>query len=225
VGSGDVVRAVVDHAPSAIVLIDGVFGQAPAVRHKEILWAMARGVRMYGAASIGALRAAELAPHGMVGHGLIFRWYRRTPLADDAEVTVPMGPQELGSRALGEALIDIRLTLRRAERQGVIDKQLRQQLERQARSNHFSIRTFKSLLAVAASQSESIETLEALKTWLAHGLVKQKRNDAVGLLTHLSRFRTFEPGLMVKSEFELTESFAYDMDYYNLLDKILPNGA
>lgn len=32
VGCGDVVRAVADYAPSAIVLIDGVFAQRPAVR-------------------------------------------------------------------------------------------------------------------------------------------------------------------------------------------------
>ncbi|MGO7565147.1 TfuA-like protein, partial [Rhizobium johnstonii] len=62
VGCEDVVRAVAEYTPSSIVLIDGVFAQRPAVRHQEILWAIARGVRMYGEASIGALRAAELAP-------------------------------------------------------------------------------------------------------------------------------------------------------------------
>ncbi|MFF9451190.1 TfuA-like protein [Streptomyces althioticus] len=55
-----------------VVLIDGVYHQAPALRHKEILAAMGRGIRMVGAASIGALRAAELAPYGMHGVGRIY---------------------------------------------------------------------------------------------------------------------------------------------------------
>ncbi len=52
--------AALEHRPSAILLIDGVFQGEPAVRHKEILWTMSRGVPVFGAASMGALRAAEL---------------------------------------------------------------------------------------------------------------------------------------------------------------------
>ena len=58
---GSVVRTVRDFSPSAIVLIDGAFGKVPAVRHKEILWALACGIPVLGAASMGAIRAAELA--------------------------------------------------------------------------------------------------------------------------------------------------------------------
>ena len=119
---GSVFRAVVEHRPAVLAIIDGAFAQRPAVRHKEILWAMAGGVEVHGAASMGALRAAELAPYGMIGHGFVYRWYRRTPLADDEEVAVAMAPPELGSAALGEALINMRLTLRRAERRGVVGR-------------------------------------------------------------------------------------------------------
>ena len=62
--------------PRAVGIIDGYFQQVPSVWHKEILWAMAQGVHVFGSASMGALRAAELAPFGMRGVGLIFEAYR-----------------------------------------------------------------------------------------------------------------------------------------------------
>lgn len=225
VGCADVVRTVAKHAPAAIVLIDGVFGELPAVRHQEILWAVARGVRIYGAASIGALRAAELAPQGMIGHGLIYRWYRRHPLADDADVTVPMAPTALGSRALGDALIDIRLTLKKAERIGIIQRRLRCELESLARTLHFSERSFPKLLTAAENNHHPAGELQALKAWLKIGAANQKRTDAVNLLTYLARQNISNPNKPIQLEFELTESFANDMEYYNMLGTVLSKGT
>jgi hypothetical protein len=113
---GAIAYVVSEVKPAVIVLIDGVFGHVPAIRHKEILWALSKNVCMCGAASMGAIRAAELHSEGMQGYGLIYRWYRATPLADDDEVAVAMSPVEMGSRPIGEALINIRLTLRLAVR-------------------------------------------------------------------------------------------------------------
>jgi len=220
---GDIARAVMDHAPSAIALIDGVFAQSPAVRHKEILWAMSRGVRVLGASSMGAIRAAELTAYGMIGHGIIFRWYRRTALGDDGDVAVPMTPTELGSHALGDALIDIRLTLRMAERDRVIGQHLRRTLERLARSIHYSERSYKRLLS-AAEEIDPGPELDRLKLWLPNGLRSQKRLDAVGLLRLLSS----SGGDLAKTpradSFELTEAFAYDMGHYNFTDVLLCGG-
>ncbi|MFJ3880832.1 TfuA-like protein [Streptomyces sp. NPDC090077] len=75
-----------------VVLIDGVYHQAPALRHKEILAAMGRGVGVVGAASIGALRAAELAPYGMLGVGHIYTAYVRGGIEGDDEVAVGQAP-------------------------------------------------------------------------------------------------------------------------------------
>jgi hypothetical protein len=73
---GDIWRAVRAHRPAAIGLIDGVFLDAPAVWHREILWALSEGVHVFGAASMGALRAAELDGFGMRGVGRIYAAYR-----------------------------------------------------------------------------------------------------------------------------------------------------
>ena len=68
---GDVYRVAL-HRPQAIGIIDGYFQSVPTVRHKEILWAMSCGIHVFGCASIGALRAAELLPFGMEGVGAVF---------------------------------------------------------------------------------------------------------------------------------------------------------
>jgi hypothetical protein len=222
---GSVVRAVREYQPRAIVLIDGSFGKVPAVRHKEILWALAGGIPVFGAASMGAIRAAELAAVGMQGHGFICRWYSLTPLADDDEVAVAMSPPELGAEALSEALINIRLTLRRAARSGVISKEEQHALEALARDTHFVDRSYARLLADGRSAlpRESERALERLANWLPLNAIDRKREDAVGLLRRLAQ----NPGLLDERlsvpPFRLTEAWAYDLDAAGLWgDDIAP---
>lgn len=107
---GDLLAAVDDGA-TAIGLIDGVFGSAGSVWHKEILFALSRGVAVYGASSMGALRAAECARYGMVPVGSIARDYCDGRLDDDAAVALLMGPEELGYMPLVEPLVDVWPTL------------------------------------------------------------------------------------------------------------------
>lgn len=216
VGQGDVIRAVKQHAPSVIAIIDGVFAQRPAVRHKEILWAMSSGVRIHGASSMGAIRAAELSDCGMVGQGFVFRWYRRTKLADDADVAVAMAPPELGSNALSEALIDMRLTLKKAERDGVIGRRLRMSLEHAARSLHFTERSIAAALSHLDRDPGQEKEIENLSNWLATGTIRQKKRDAIRLLATLSSPSAPTVAARKPSIFELTDAFAYDLKYANL---------
>ena len=87
VSQGDVYRAARSR-PRAIGIIDGYFSGAPSVWHKEILWAISEGVPVFGSASMGALRAAELHSYGMRGVGRIFEAFRDGVLEDDDEVAV-----------------------------------------------------------------------------------------------------------------------------------------
>ena len=95
VSQGDVLRSAT-RRPTAIGIIDGRFHDVPAVWHKEILWALSRGIPVYGSASMGALRAAELAPYGMRGVGKIFEAYHSGLLNDDDEVAVAHGDADTG---------------------------------------------------------------------------------------------------------------------------------
>ncbi|MFE2965815.1 TfuA-like protein [Streptomyces sp. NPDC059340] len=102
-----------------VVILDGVYHQAPALRHKEILAALHRGVRVIGAASIGALRAAELHEFGMLGVGAIFAAYVNGDIDGDDEVAVGQEPGH-DSRALTWPMVNLRHVLELAEREGVV---------------------------------------------------------------------------------------------------------
>ena len=100
---GDIYRAAL-RRPRAIGIVDGYFSQAPAIWHKEILWTMAQGIYVFGSASMGALRAAELHAFGMRGVGRIFADFRDGVFEDDDEVAVEHGPAELSFVAVSEPM-------------------------------------------------------------------------------------------------------------------------
>ena len=93
---GDIVSDVVNLNPTRIILIDGVFRENLSPWHKEIVYALQYpGVKaIYGAASMGALRAAELDFLGMIGIGKIYEWYRDGVTEDDSEVALSFAQRE-----------------------------------------------------------------------------------------------------------------------------------
>ncbi|QRM29963.1 TfuA-like protein [Microvirga sp. VF16] len=212
---GDIVEAVQLLRPRIIVLIDGAFGSVPTVRHKEILWALAQGVEIFGASSLGALRAAELAGYGMRGYGLIYRWYRSVPFAEDDEVAVAMAPPELGAGALGDALIDMRITFNRAVRAGIVPPNLREHLVGIARSTHFLERSYSHVLTRAEAEipAQYASSLRNLQAWLRDHTISQKRIDAIGLLRQLAmRAGTRMTEAVRAPRFQLTEAFVRDLE-------------
>jgi hypothetical protein len=137
---GSVFRAV-ERGYRRIGIIDGFFGNTPSVWHKEILHAIAGGVEVSGAASTGALRAAELAPYGMRGIGRIYRLYRMGSIADDDEVCVVHGIAELDFMPLSDPMISIRVTLRRLRRAGLVDRAEEAAIAGDVKRLHFAERT------------------------------------------------------------------------------------
>ena len=76
-------------------------------------------MRVFGAASLGALRAAECAPFGMEGVGAIFERCRSGALEDDHELALAYAPRELDYAPLTEPLVNVRATLDAAVAAGV----------------------------------------------------------------------------------------------------------
>jgi hypothetical protein len=190
VRQGDVYLAA--QSGSAIIgITDGYFEIVPTVWHKEILWAMHRGIHVYGGASIGALRAVELVDFGMTGIGQVYEQYRAGRLTDDDEVAVMHGPEELGYVQVTEAMVNIRATIDRALQLGIIEAGLAAALVRIAKSQFYKDRTYEAVIRTAAEQRLAPEALERFVRWLPQGQVDQKRIDAVNLLeavtAHLDR--------------------------------------
>lgn len=184
---GDVYRAA-RRRPRAIGIIDGYFEGAPSVWHKEILWAMAEGIAVFGAASMGALRAAELEPFGMRGIGEIFANYRSGRIEDDDEVAVEHGPAEVGFIPLSEPMVNIRATLARAVAGGIVGEDIARGLADLAKQQFYKERRWEDLLRLGRAGGLDSPALERLAQWLPENAIDLKREDAVKLAGAVADF-------------------------------------
>jgi hypothetical protein len=178
---GDLACAVLEGA-TAIGLVDGYFDAVAAVWHKEILFALSRGVHVCGAASMGALRAAECAPFGMLPIGEIALSYLDGRRDDDADVGLTHAPAELGYLPLTEPMVDVEATLARLAALDLLQPGEHAALLAQARSLHFSERPVERLFAPAWGERGIV-----LGTLYRQHHVPQKQRDALELLDHLRR--------------------------------------
>ena len=178
---GDLLAAVGDGA-TIIGLIDGVFHQESAVAHREILTAIKHGVKVIGASSMGALRAAEMDTLGMMGIGKIYRMYKNGELESDDEVALVFDPSS--GLALSEPLINIRFTLERALNTGIIDPAAYNALLSSARSLFYPKRTYGTIVSDAGDAIDE-KTRQQFLNWVIRGACDQKREDAVAALEYI----------------------------------------
>ena len=179
---GDVARAVIQGA-KAIGLVDGLFETVASVWHKEILFALSEGVEVFGAASIGALRAAECASFGMVGIGLIYQRYASGELDDDAAVAQLHAPAEFGYAPLTEALVNVEATITAVEQLDLISRVEVAALLGAARRIYFKDRTWSWL----TGEMEGIvgQRRNAIGEVLVAGRIDVKQRDAEALALHM----------------------------------------
>jgi hypothetical protein len=181
---GDITRAVSDGA-TTIVLIDGVFESGPSVWHKEILWALSRGVGVVGAASMGALRAAELYQFGMLGHGEVFKSFTNGELHDDDEVAVLHGPAETGYMPLSDAMVDIRDAVRSALAEDVFTPNEAATIISFAKTEYFKTRNIKCAIQTGLKDTRSVEEIKEILAWFTRRPMSAKARDATSLLVNL----------------------------------------
>jgi len=165
VKQGDVLRALADGA-THLGIVDGYFDQVPSVWHKEILFALESGCVVYGASSMGALRAAELHPFGMIGVGEVFERYARGELTDDDEVALVHGPESSGYRSISEAMVNLRDRLDAAVARGVITRAQGDEAATQLKALPYPARSMRALLALrpelAGGSGPSLKERDAL---------------------------------------------------------------
>lgn len=171
--------ALLDDPPAAVGLIDGHFGIAPTVWHKEILELLAHGVRVLGAASIGALRAAELEAHGMEGVGAIFAAYRDGAIERDDAVMVLQAPAEFGFAPLTLPLVDAEQVLCALE----CEPRARRVMQRIVRTMPYETRTWERCLAAYRARTGSDFPLALAVLAAAPSL---KRQDTALLIERLA---------------------------------------
>jgi hypothetical protein len=183
---GDVLALCASASPPAVIgLVDGFFYQRLAVHFKELLLALEQGIRVLGAASMGALRACELEPFGMRGIGEVFRLYQRRRIDGDDEVAVLHGDASTGFVPLTDALVNMRHTFAQAAAAGVISRRTQGRLVAEAKRLHFTERRYPAVLDALDGELAADER-EDLARYLREHAVDLKRQDALLLVDALA---------------------------------------
>jgi len=180
---GDVYRAVVEGA-NVIGLIDGIYEYVPAIWHKEILFGLSKGVHTFGAASMGALRAAECAAFGMVGIGEIYEGFASNRLEDDSDVAQAHAPAEMGYLPLSEPLVNVRATISRCLDLLLVSREEHDALQAVARDTFFKERTYRQMARKAIGDVARAEQVIAL---LRQNMINLKLQDARLLIEAVAR--------------------------------------
>ncbi|MGH3632568.1 MAG: TfuA-like protein, partial [Mycobacterium sp.] len=178
----------------------------PSVQHKEILFALNRGIRVYGCSSMGAIRAAELADCGMVGIGGIFRSYRDGTCTDDDEVAVAHADHEHSYRALSTPMVTIRRILSAAACKKIVTEETAATLVVIAKQLFYADRHWGTLIERGRAAGLENADLSALRTFVRGNSPDPKRDDAIEALRSIDRAGSSAPPRM--PSFEATYNWA-----------------
>ncbi|MFD8733513.1 TfuA-like protein [Streptomyces sp. NPDC059618] len=192
-----------------VLIIDGVYQHFAPIRHKEILAQLARGVHVAGTASLGALRAAELAGFGMQGLGHVYREAHAGRLSADADVAVLHADDSAGARRLTEAMVCVRHALGELLRAGELDPGQAARLEGAAARLHFTERSATALRHAAGPDRDAVQLL--LDHLKHHGDIKTR--DARHALDTLAARPVPEPAPAPGTAEAWTSSYGREWDF------------
>ena len=175
---GDLSLAVKEN-PDIIGIIDGVFHQNSAVGHKEILNAIKNGIEVYGASSMGALRASELDTLGMTGIGYVYNQYASGEVDSDDDVAVMLDSETL--EALSEPLINMKYVFTNAVAENIITEDEKDELLQIAKETFYPKRNYAQTLRSSSLDNDQKDKLiDFIRT-----SPDIKKEDAKKLLYHI----------------------------------------
>ena len=187
IAAGDLWALPIDPGDT-VAIIDGFFLQRRSIRHKELIDLLRQSVRVVGAASMGALRAAELHQAGMVGVGRIFSWYRDGIIDADDEVAVVHADAEAGYAQRTRAVVDLRASLKRAVDAGEISPDMESRVLDVVRSMPFIERDDDAIRQRLRRDSvQAADNLQAYDRAVGDFWVDVKAQDARRLLDGIAQ--------------------------------------
>ena len=145
--------------PGRVLIVDGVFHESTPVWQREILRLLQAGWRVFGASSMGALRALELEPYGMIGLGTVFEWYRSGRIEGDDEVALIHGVAEMGYRPLTLPMVDVRDALAGLVAEGALAPAQLSGILSSFKFMGHEKRTLSALLAVVGAQGGDVSAV------------------------------------------------------------------
>jgi hypothetical protein len=153
-----------------------VFAGMPSVWHHEIRAAAACGVAVFGAASMGALRAAELPQH-MTPVGLIANKYVSGEWNDDADVALLHADKSDDYRPLTVPQVNVWATLQRAVREKTVPLAVSKKLLQASAAMFYQDRTWERITALLSDKYRA-----SFAQFLNSSTVDQKALDAAECL-------------------------------------------
>lgn len=175
---GDLNPAIKEN-PDIIAIIDGIFHQNSAVGHREILNAIKKGIKVYGASSMGALRASELDVLGMEGVGYCYNEYASGNITSDDDVAVMLDSDTLES--LSVPLISMNYVFTNAVNENIITPKEKNELIKITKETYYPQRNYANTL----SQSSLDETKKNELIDFIRNSKDIKKEDAKTLLNHI----------------------------------------
>ena len=197
---GDLVKV---GSGTVVGIIDGVFGETLAISPGEIRDAIDRGVAIYGAASMGALRAAEIPK--VKGVGRIFEMYRSGAIDRDDEVALLFAPETY--QPLTVPLINFRYAVERLMRSTTLRREDGNALIEACAKLHYKRRTYQEIFdnSELARNKDVKDIIQLLKSF------DLKRDDAQFLLETLADLKEYPVEIPIsKPEDSTSESVAIE---------------
>ena len=209
----DLLSAVTIYKPDVIAIIDGEFGQSLSIWHKEILFALDKGIQIYGASSMGALRAVETSMFGTIGVGTVYDMYASGEINDDDEVALLHSTAEDGYRNISEPMINIRMTFRKAAEEKVVTGEIAKSFTDIAKSIFYTQRVYPLIFRKAAEKGIDRKTIDLMSAFVKDHNVNVKAQDAIQLLETIRDLKgpVSKPGNLKRQKSHLFDSM-YDMD-------------
>jgi hypothetical protein len=209
----DIISVVRNRRPDVIVIFDGDLGLQQTVWHYEIIEALNRGVKVYGASGLGALRAAELDGFGMIGIGRIFALYRDKVIEADDEVFQRYEKQGEEYISLSLPMVNLRASFSRALSEGLISAGEQQVLLRASQALYFEDRSCENIVVNLQKDGIDPPCIEKLEKIVQEHYLDLKKEDALETLRIVSRLSPREVQKAHVSENK------YDLFFYAMYDR------
>lgn len=185
VARGDLQNLLSEWQPKRVLILDGLFGARLAVTPTEIRQALEAGCQIYGAASMGAIRACELWPLGMIGLGDVYSRYRTGHLTSDADVAVLYSEGDY--RELTLAMVHIERLLQAMCIADRIDVVQARKMHRAARAIYWPERNLSALERSWIAQGIAKEVAGCFRDFSIRPELHPKKRDALYAISALTQ--------------------------------------
>ncbi|MEA3333349.1 MAG: TfuA-like protein, partial [Pseudomonadota bacterium] len=175
----DLITAITRHQPDVVVIVDDYSGLSEAVWHSEILEVINCGIKVYGTAAIGAVRAFEMDHCGMIGVGSVYQMFKDGVVEDDDEVLALFQKLEDGNFfRLSEPLVNLRATFIKALESGVIDQNTAQKIIAFVKKMSWCKRSLDNIFSRTANQNIPTQVSEKLLNFVKTEYQDVQKEDA-----------------------------------------------